>query len=58
MLLHVSRVHSSLLPSTSPLCGRNTVGLLSCFPGGTVVKNPPARQETQVRSLGREDRLE
>ena len=31
------------------------------FPGGTVVKNPPAMQETQetrVRSLGREDPLE
>ena len=22
------------------------------FPGGAVVKNPPAKQETQVRSLG------
>ena len=31
------------------------------FPGGSVVKNPPATlepQETQVRSLGREDPLE
>ena len=28
------------------------------FPGGSVVKNPPAKQETQVRSLGREDPLE
>ena len=31
------------------------------FPGGTVVKNPPAMQETQetrVRSLGLEDPLE
>ena len=25
------------------------------FPGGSVVKNPPAWQETRVRSLGRED---
>ena len=25
------------------------------FPGGSVVKNPPAMQETWVQSLGRED---
>ena len=29
-----------------------------CFPGGSVVKNPPAKQETRVRSLGQEDPLE
>ena len=28
------------------------------LPGGSVVVNPPARQETWVRSLGREDPLE
>ena len=28
------------------------------FPGGSVVKNPSAKQETQVRSLGWEDNLE
>ena len=28
------------------------------FPGGTVVKNLPAMQETQVPSLGAEDSLE
>ena len=28
------------------------------FPGGSVVKNLPAMQETRVRSLGREDPLE
>ena len=28
------------------------------FPGGAVVKNPPAKQEKQFRSLGREDPLE
>ena len=28
------------------------------FPGDSVVKNPPAMQETQVRSLGWEDPLE
>ena len=28
------------------------------FPGGSVVKNLPSMQETQVPSLGREDPLE
>ena len=28
------------------------------FPGGSVVKNPPARQVTQVQFLGREYSLE
>ena len=28
------------------------------FPGGSVVKNPPAKQETWIWSLGREDPLE
>ena len=28
------------------------------FPGGSVVKNPPTRQEMGVRSLGWEDPLE
>ena len=28
------------------------------FPGGSVVKNPPAKQEMQVLSLGQEDPLE
>ena len=28
------------------------------LPGGAVVKNPPAEQETQVPSLGQEDLLE
>ena len=32
--------------------------LTTGFPGGTVVKNPPAKQETQVQSLGWEDPLE
>ena len=34
--------------------------VLWSFPGGSVVKNPPAKQEmqkTQVQSLGREDPL-
>ena len=29
-----------------------------CFPGGSLVKNLPAIQETWVHSLGREDPLE
>ena len=28
------------------------------FPGGSVVKSMPAKQETQVRTLGQEDPLE
>ena len=28
------------------------------FPGGSVVKNPPAKQETKIQSLGQEDSLE
>ena len=28
------------------------------FPGGSVVNNPPAMQETRVQSLGQEDPLE
>ena len=28
------------------------------FPGGSAVKNPPAVQETQVRTLGQENSLE
>ena len=28
------------------------------FPGGSAVKNPPAMQETRIRSLGQEDPLE
>ena len=32
--------------------------LLQGFPGGSVVKNAPSKQEIQVRSLGQEDPLE
>ena len=32
--------------------------LVQGFPGGSVVKNLPAMQGTQVRSLGQEDSLE
>ena len=33
-------------------------GQFQDFPGGSVVKNPPAKQETWVRSLGGDDLLE
>ena len=36
----------------SPICRFYT------YTGGSVVKNPPVMQETQVRSLGQEDPLE
>ena len=29
-----------------------------CFPGGSVVKNPAAKPEMEVQSLGQEDTLE
>ena len=32
--------------------------LIMSFPGGSLVKNPPAMQETQVQSLAWEDPLE
>ena len=31
---------------------------LGDFPGGSAIKNPPAMQETWIRSLGQEDPLE
>ena len=35
-----------------------TINKIGDFPGGSVVKNPLAKQETWVQSLGREDPLE
>ena len=35
-----------------------SVTTLMGFPGGSVVKNLPAKQETRVQSLGQEDPLE
>ena len=32
--------------------------MMAVFPGAQMVKNLPAMQETQVRSLGQEDPLE
>ena len=34
------------------------INVYTGFPGGSVIKNPPAVQETQVQSLGWEDPLE
>ena len=36
----------------------NVVDVQRGFPGGSVVKNQPAMQETQDQSLGQEDSLE
>ena len=35
-----------------------TISIILSFPGGSAVKNPPAMQELQVQSLGRDDPLE
>ena len=49
--------HCIFIPFGSLVIGNNFITVKS-FPGGSNVKNPPAMQETQVRSLGREDPLE
>ena len=38
--------------------GWQSRAMMGILPGGSVVKTLPAMQETQVRSLGREDPLE
>ena len=51
--------HGPALPRCLTREQRRPVFLFSPgFPGGSVAKNLPAKQETQVRSLGREDPLE
>ena len=40
------------------LDGVKCLSRVNIFPGGSVVKNPPAMQEMQVQSLGQEDPLE
>ena len=40
------------------VCHKSEVWTSVCIPGGSMVKNPPAIQETQVRSMGQEDPLE
>ena len=42
----------------SPGGGHDNPLQYSGFPGGAMVKNPPAMQETQSQSLGLEDPLE
>ena len=42
----------------APLVLISCLFILGGFPSGSAVKNPPAMQEMQVRSLGREDPLE
>ena len=39
-------------------CFVSTLLLLQGFPSGSVVKNPPAMQKTQVQSLGLDNPLE
>ena len=55
-----SSVTPSSLPWRPPVCVCTRDSSTHCkpirgFPGGSTVKNPPAMQETWVRSLGRED---
>ena len=49
-----------LLVTSFPNILSQSIGCLFCWASlvAQTVKNPPARQETQVRSLGREDPLE
>ena len=51
-----SRIRTQTLKSEAVFCGKIHVTL--GFPSGSAVKNPPAIQEMQVRSLVREDPLE
>ena len=52
----IKEYHSVLLQVTSVF--RKSYLYCKGFPGGSVVKNLPAVQKTQVRSLGQEDPLE
>ena len=45
-------------PEPGPSRETKGVGEGGSFPGGSELKTPPATQETQVQSLGREDALE
>ena len=53
--LHQSRIRSlyGVMQIILPMSHVN-----NGFPGGSVVKNPPAKQEMQVQSLAGEDLLE
>ena len=54
--------HTHQVPGTVPAALRSfittMINSMLGFPGGSVVKNQPAMQETQFRSLGWEDPLE
>ena len=50
-------IHKLMAISQNLLLGISTLTSWG-FPGGSVVKNLPATQETQVQSLGQEDPLE
>ena len=58
----IQQVSSNLsrVPVSNTFTGNlsHVMNLLGSFPGGSVVKNPPAMQETWVWSLGWEDPLE
>ena len=52
------RIEPWTVLATGQVAAFGQTGLLFGFPGGSVVKNLPAMQETQVLSLGWEDLLE
>ena len=46
------------LKDTQADANNGKISYCRSFPGGSVVKNPPAKQEMLVQSLGQEDTLE
>ena len=55
--MHLFHPNAYLYPLSYPFYNE-PVHVSKGFPGGSVVKNLPAKQETQVQSLGQEDALE
>ena len=55
--MHLFHPNAYLYPLSYPFYNE-PVHVSKGFPGGSVVKNLPAKQETQVQSLGGEDPLE
>ena len=55
--MHLFHPNAYLYPLSFPFYNE-PVHVSKGFPGGSVVKNLPAKQETQVQSLGGEDPLE
>ena len=53
-----NRLHLQALMRVWKVYFARVLILIKGFLGGSVVKNPPAMQETQVQSLGQEDPLE